>query len=81
MAKDNEKLNAYEPHAICSQLPDVVDIKPMIHVIRGQQVMVDRDLAPLYGVQTKKMRPQVGAATEDCLTLSRSKGLPCLVLF
>ena len=59
MAKDNEKLNAYEPHAICSQLPDVVDIKPMIHVIRGQQVMVDRDLAPLYGVQTKRLNEQV----------------------
>ena len=36
------------------QLPDIeiskVTIKNLIHVVRGQQVMLDSDLAMLYGV-------------------------------
>lgn len=28
-------------------------IENLIHVIRGQQVMIDSDLARLYGVETK----------------------------
>ena len=43
----------------CDQLPEVIDIKPMIRVIRGQQVMLDRDLAQLYGVETKRLNEQV----------------------
>ena len=35
------------------QLPDIdiseVTIKNLIHVVRGQQVMLDSDLAKLYG--------------------------------
>ena len=31
----------------------------MIRVIRGQQVMIDRDLAQLYGVETKRLNEQV----------------------
>ena len=31
----------------------------MIHVIRGQQVMLDFDLAFLYGVETKRLKEQV----------------------
>ena len=27
----------------------------MIHVIRGQKVMLDRDLAKLYGVETRRL--------------------------
>lgn len=30
-----------------------------IHTIRGVQVMVDRDLAELYGVETKRLNEQV----------------------
>ena len=43
----------------CDQLPEVIDIKPMIRVIRGQQVMIDRDLALLYGVETRRLNEQV----------------------
>ena len=31
----------------------------MIRVIRGQQVIIDRDLALLYGVETKRLNEQV----------------------
>ena len=30
-----------------------------IHIIRGQKVMIDRDLAELYGVETKRLKEQV----------------------
>lgn len=37
------------------ELPDIseVTIKNLIHVVRGQQVMLDSDLAKLYQVETK----------------------------
>ena len=34
-------------------------IKSKILVIRGQQVMIDRDLAQIYGVETKRLNQQV----------------------
>ena len=36
-----------------------VDIKSMIRVIRGQQVMLDSDLAMLYGVETRALNQAV----------------------
>ncbi len=36
-----------------------IDIKSKILVIRGQHVMIDRDLAELYGVETKRLNEQV----------------------
>jgi phage regulator Rha-like protein len=30
-----------------------------IHIIRGQKVMLDKDLAELYGVETKRLKEQV----------------------
>ena len=61
MAKDKEKIGgkANEPVANSDQLPEVIDIKPMIHVIRGQQVMIDRDLALLYGTETRVLNQAV----------------------
>ena len=38
---------------------DNINIKSLIHVIRGQQVMLDSDLAMLYGVETKRLNEQV----------------------
>ena len=35
------------------------NIEPLIKVIRGQQVMLDHDLATLYGVETKRLNEQV----------------------
>lgn len=36
-----------------------LDIESKIIVIRGQQVMIDRDLAELYGVETKVLNQAV----------------------
>ena len=33
-------------------------IKSKIHLIRGEQVMLDSDLADLYGVETKNLKRQ-----------------------
>ena len=41
-----------------------VDIKSMIRDIRGQQVMLDYDLAYLYGVETKRLKEQVNRNIE-----------------
>ena len=61
MAKDREKIEdkANEPVANCDQLPMAADIQPMIRVIRGQQVIIDRDLALLYGVETRALNQAV----------------------
>ena len=34
-------------------------IQDMIHIVRGQRVILDRDLARLYGVETKNLKRQV----------------------
>ena len=36
-------------------LIDAADIEPLIHTIRGRQVMLDRELARLYEVETKNL--------------------------
>lgn len=48
-----------EPVAIGDQLPETINIQPMIRVIRDQQVMLDSDLAALYGVETRRLNEQV----------------------
>lgn len=45
--------------ANCDRLPEVINIQPMIKLIRGQQVMLDNDLATLYGVETRRLNEQV----------------------
>ncbi len=42
-----------------TKLPMAADIQPMIRVIRGQQVIIDRDLALLYGVETRVLNQAV----------------------
>ena len=37
----------------------LLPIESLIHVIRGQQVMLDSDLARLYGVETKRINEAV----------------------
>ena len=37
----------------------LLPIESLIHVIRGQQVMLDSDLARLYGVETRRLNEQV----------------------
>jgi len=38
---------------------DNINIESLIHIIRGLQVMLDSDLAMLYGVETKRLNEQV----------------------
>jgi len=47
-----------------AKTPEIVAIEPMqvqqmIHIIRGERVILDRDLAQLYGVETKMLNKQV----------------------
>lgn len=37
----------------------LLPIESLIHVVRGQQVILDSDLARLYGVETKRLKEQV----------------------
>lgn len=46
-----------EPVTNCDRLP--MPIENRILTLRGKQVMVDRDLAELYGVDTKRLNEQV----------------------
>ncbi len=51
---------AVEPQARFGlELPADGAVTGRIHVIRGQKVMLDRDLAELYGVETKQLKRQV----------------------
>ena len=59
MADITEKTDNCELVANCDRLVAVDNIEPLIKVIRGQQVMLDRDLATLYGVETKRLNEQV----------------------
>ena len=69
MADNIEHQDKGEPVANCDQSKiDVTkcdnhelagNIEPLIKVIRGQQVMLDKDLAMLYGVETKVLNQTV----------------------
>ena len=45
--------------SVAQSSPESVSIKSMIRLIRGQQVMLDSDLAFLYGVETRRLNEQV----------------------
>lgn len=53
-----------------NQLVVMDNIESLIKVIRGQQVMLDRDLATLYGVETKRLNEQVKRNIKDSLRIS-----------
>ena len=54
-----EKKESSELTTESDQLVGVDNIEPLIKINRGQQVMLDRDLATLYGVETKRLNEQV----------------------
>lgn len=54
--KENE--NILEPVSGGDSSP-LLPIESLIHVIRGQQVILDSDLARLYGVETRRLKEQV----------------------
>ena len=56
---DNNK-----PVAICDQLQNneaviTTPVESRIMSVRGNQIMIDRDLAELYGVETKRLNEAV----------------------
>ena len=64
MANNIEHQDKGELVTNCDQLVAVDNIEPLIKIIRGQQVMLDRDLATLYGVETKRLNEQVKRNTK-----------------
>lgn len=54
MAKKNEIAKVES-----TSIQPLENIENLIHVIRGKQVMLDRDLARLYGVETGRLNEQV----------------------
>lgn len=58
--KINNEIESGKQVANCDdQLPETMDIQPLIRIIRGQQVMLDRDLAVLYRVETRVLNQAV----------------------
>ena len=56
--KEKENKNILEPINGGDSSP-LLPIESLIHVIRGQQVMLDSDLARLYGVETRVLNQAV----------------------
>ena len=56
--EENENQNKPGPVNDSNSTP-LLPIENLIHVIRGQQVMIDSDLARLYGVETRRLNEQV----------------------
>lgn len=56
--EENENKNILEPIGN-SDIAALMPIENLIHVICGQQVMIDSDLARLYGVETRRLNEQV----------------------
>lgn len=54
MAKKNDIVKAD-----LASIQPLENIENLIHVIRGKQVMLDRDLARLYGVETRVLNQAV----------------------
>ncbi|WP_458451190.1 ORF6N domain-containing protein [Fibrobacter sp.] len=54
MGKNREKTDDFAPNPLVES-----GVGKMIQVIRGKQVLLDRDLATLYGVETKRINEQV----------------------
>ena len=57
--KSSKELEAGKLVANCDDLPETIDIQPLIRIIRGQHVMLDRDLAVLYRVETRVLNQAV----------------------
>ena len=67
MADITEKTGNGELVTNRDQLVGVDNIESLIKVIRGQQVMLDRDLAMLYGVEAKVLNQVVKRNVERFL--------------
>ena len=59
MASSSEKVEVFMVEDKDLIMDRNKDIRNMIYTFRGKQLMVDRDLADLYQVQTKRLNEQV----------------------
>lgn len=59
MADIKVKIEDGELVTNCDQMVVVDNIESLIKVIRGQQVMLDKDIAMLYGVETRTLNQAV----------------------
>ena len=57
--KSSKELEAGKLVANCDDLPETIDIQPLIRIIREQHVILDRDLAVLYRVETRVLNQAV----------------------
>ena len=58
-SKEENARQELEPATICDRSIIPVRIESLIYIIREQQVMLDSDLAKLYGVETKVLNQAV----------------------
>ena len=58
-SKEGKVIHEVKPVANCDQSIIPIRIESLIHIIREQQVMLDSDLARLYGVETKVLNQAV----------------------
>ena len=58
------------PHMNKTDLISLQKIEKVIYVIRGEKVMLDRDLANLYGVSTAALNQAVRPVASDFLMIS-----------
>jgi len=59
MAKKTNNKTSEESSMLSNKNPQISIIQGKIALIRGQQVLIDRDLAQLYGVDIAQMNRQV----------------------
>lgn len=64
MANTSKKKKTEKTEVIANCDNISINIESLIHTIRGQKVMVDFDLAMLYGVQTKALNQAVKRNTK-----------------
>ena len=48
-----------------TELMAIENIQNSVYVIRGQQVMLDYDLAEIYGYEVKRLNEQVNVISQD----------------
>lgn len=59
-----KKAEIVKPAVITSSTIQMLSVQQRIFIIRGKQVMVDRDLATLYGVETRVLKQAVNRNPE-----------------
>ena len=59
MMANRQDIGEKEKLQITNHNIDLIRIESIIRLVRGQQVILDSDLAALYGVETKRLKEQV----------------------